>query len=417
MTTSSVASPRTRTWRRVLAAAPVALLLAGGLGTATAAPTGVADDRFNDITGPMGPFVVRPADFGLDANRVIADVPSLLTSVDQARAKSVVESLAFPRTSAGPASARQAATDLVTQQFIDAGYTPQTQSVVLPATGNEMPNVYAELPGTQCSNRVLVVGAHYDSTTAGNPAADDNASGVAGLFELARALRDHPLPATLRFVAFSYEEDGLVGSFAMANRDVAEHNDIIGALSLEMIGFTTTGVDALTGLPPTFLAMVADPASAPMARAFGAAAYTYTPSFPAFAAVIDPAVLPDIYRSDHAAYALNGIPGLMATDTANFRNPNYHTVTDTVGTIDWDFLANSARTALAGVAVYGSSDQDLDGTADGCQRGTPVTTVPGTPVTTLPGTPATTRPGIAGLGNNPAAPVARPVAATARYTG
>jgi hypothetical protein len=401
---------RTRNWRRVLAAAPVALLLAGGLGTATAAPAGVADDRFDDITGPMGPFVVRPDAFGLDANRVLADVPSLLASVDQARAKSVVESLAFPRTSAGPALARQQATDLVTQQFIDAGYTPRTQSVVLPATGHDMPNVYAELPGTQCSDRVLVVGAHYDSATEGNPAADDNASGVAGLFELARALRDHPLPVTVRFVAFSYEEDGLVGSFAMAQRDLAEHNDIIGALSLEMIGFTTAGVDALTGLPPTFLAMVADPASASMAHAFGAAAYTYTPSFPAFAAVIDPAVLSDIYRSDHAAYALNGIPGLMATDTANFRNPNYHKVTDTVDTIDWDFLANSARSALAGVAVFGSSDQDLDGTADACGPAAP-------PVTPPPSTPVTTLPHTAGAGNLPPAPVARPVAATARYTG
>jgi Zn-dependent M28 family amino/carboxypeptidase len=296
----------------------------------------------------------------------------------------------------------------VTQQFIDAGYTPLTQSVVLTATGNDMPNVYAELPGTQCSDRVLVVGAHYDSTTAQNPAADDNASGVAGLFELARALRDHPLPITVRFVAFSYEEDGLVGSFAMVQRDLAEHNDIIGALSLEMIGFTTTGTDALTGLPPTFLAMVADPASAPMARAFGAAAYTYNPSFPALSAVIDPAVLPDIYRSDHAAYALNGIPGLMATDTANFRNPNYHTVSDTVATIDWGFLAESARTALAGVAVYGSSDQDLDGTADICRPTAPPTTPPA---------PASTLPGTGGTGGAPPAPVAQPVAAEARYTG
>jgi hypothetical protein len=114
-----------------------------------------------------------------------------------------------------------------------------------------------------------------------------------------------------------------------------------------------------------------------MAKAFGAAAYTYVPEFPAFSAVIDPAVLPDIYRSDHAAYALNGYPALMATDTANFRNPNYHTINDTPDTLDWDFLRNSSRAALAGTAVYASSDQDGDGYADLCGA---APTAPVTPV-------------------------------------
>lgn len=352
----------------------------------------------------MGAFVVKPDAFGMDATKVLADVPSLLSSVDQARASALVQELAFPRGSSASDAARQQATEIVTQQFVDAGYEPHTQSVVLASTGKDMPNVYATLPGTQCSNRVLVVGAHYDSEDPQGPAADDNATGVAGLFELARALHDHPLPITVRFVAFSYEENGLVGSFAMAKQDKADGTDIVGAVSLEMLGYTTTAIDPLTNIPGTYLAMVTDPASAPLARAFGAAAYTYTPEFPAFAAVIDPDVLPDIYRSDHAAYALNGYEGLMATDTANFRNPNYHQPTDTLDTIDFSFLAHSTRTALAGVATLASSDQNGDGTADLCAPpAPPVTTAP----TSLPVPPAAP----------PAAAPAVPVVGNARYTG
>ena len=83
--------------------------------------------------------------------------------------------------------------------------------------------------------------------------------------------------------------------------------------------------------------------------------------------MIDPVVLPDIFRSDHAAFIEAGYPGLMATDTANFRNPNYHQPTDTPATIDAAFLEASTRAALAGLVTYASVDNDQDGTADVCQ--------------------------------------------------
>lgn len=383
-----------------------AILLATMFGPTAAAdgPTDIADARFAALNGPMAGFVVRPDAFGMDATKVLADVPALLDEVDGARAKAFVESIAFPRTSAGPASARQQATDLVADTFRDAGYDPQFQSVVLGSTGNDMPNVSVEVPGTQCSDKVLVVSAHYDSITAGNPAADDDGSGMAGLFEIARALRNHPLPITVRLVAFSYEEDGLVGSQAMAARDAAEGTDIVGAVSMDMIGFTKPDIDPLTGLPATYLAMVADPTSAVLARAFGAAAYTYEPAFPAAAAIIPLSVLPDIFRSDHAAFVGRGYQGLLATDTGNFRNPNYHTVNDTLSTIDWDFLTGSTRALLAGVATYASSDQNGDGTADHCLApvDVPVTTTPDDPGSTVPTQP---------IG------AARPVDAAPTYTG
>ena len=394
-------------WGAVASAVLLATLF--GSNAVADSPTDIADARFAALNGPMAGFVVRPDAFGMDATKVLADVPALLDEVDGARAKAFVESIAFPLTSAGAASARQQATDLVTDTFRDAGYEPQFQSVAPGTPSNDMPNISAEVPGTQCSDKVLVVSAHYDSITAGNPAADDDGTGMAGLFEIARALRNHPLPITVRLVAFSHEENGLVGSQAMAAKDAAEGTDIVGAVSMDMIGFTKPDIDPLTGVPANYLAMVADPTSAPLARAFGAAAYTYDPAFPAAAAIIPLSVLPDIFRSDHAPFVWHGYQGLLATDTGEFRNPNYHTVNDTLSTIDWDFLTDSTRTLLAGVATYASSDQNTDGTADHCPTAVaPITTAPDTAI------PTPTSPG-ATLPTPPA--VAEPVDATPTYTG
>ncbi len=328
--------------RRTALTAAILLVTTFGSTSSAESPTDIADARFAALDGPMAGFVVRPGNYDMDATRVLADIPTLLDSVDGARAKAFVEAIAFPRSSSSPDASRQRATDLVAATFRDAGYDPQFQSVIHPRTGKDMPNVYAEVPGTQCSDKVLVVSAHYDAAGAGNPGADDDGTGMAGLFEIARALRSHPLPITIRLVAFSYEEDGLLGSFEMAAHDATADTDIVGAVSMDMLGFTKPDIDPLTGLPATYLALVADPASTPLAKAFGAAAYTYEPAFPAAAALIPGTVLPDIFRSDHAPFVLKGYQGLMATDTANFRNPNYHTVNDTLDTIDWEFLTGSA---------------------------------------------------------------------------
>jgi hypothetical protein len=359
----------------------VGALAAGA--AAVGAPAGPADDRFDQITGPMGAFVVRPDAFGLDPTATGVDVPALLADVDGANLSATLSALAFHRTADDPDAVRQQATQVVVDGLTAAGYAPETQSVVLGRTGKDEPNVFAELPGTECPSRTLVIGAHYDSKHPTGPGADDNASGVAGMLEIARVLHDHPLPVTVRFAGWSYEEEGLVGGFAMAKALKAEGRPVVGAVSLEMIGYTVPDIDPLTGLPGTYLAMVADPTSAPLARAFAAAAYAYTPEFAAFGAVIDPNVLPDILRSDHAAFLAQGYPALMATDTANFRNPNYHQATDTVASLDPAFHLASTRAALAGLVTFASVDDDDDGHADACTPPQATTTTTAVPTTVV----------------------------------
>lgn len=360
---------------------------------------------FDALDGPMAPFVVRPGQFGMDPTRVLADVPTMMATVDGDRAKATVVGLtAFTRNSHDSQSDIDLATDYVTGLFDDAGLAPQFQDVEL--RDRSMPNIYTEIPGTGCSDKTLIVSAHYDATPSGNQGADDDASGIGALMEIARAVKAHPLPVTVRIVAFSFEEDGLVGSRAMAERDAANDADIVGAVSMDMVGYTTPAIDPLTGLPGTYLAMVADPTSAALAHAFGAGNYWYQPAFPAAGAVIDPAVLSDIFRSDHFSYVSKGYPGMIVTDTANFRNPNYHTLADTVDTIDWDYLTGSTKAMIAGVATYASSDQNRDGVADLCVASVTPTTNP---------SPSTTTP--AGGAAPQVAPAATPIAARPAYTG
>lgn len=396
--------------RQKIVSGLVAVTLAA-VGLSSTSSAGPADDRFEQLDGPLASMVVRPAGFGMDPSRTLIDVAPLLDRVDGDRAMGFVESLSFPRTADGPEQARQDARDLVTGQLIDAGYEPQFQSVLNPRTQIDSPNIYVDLPGTECPGKMLIIGGHYDSAHPQGPGADDNATGVAGMLEIARALRDTPLPVTVRFASWSYEEIGLVGSDAMARQLKAENADVVGAVSLEMIGFTKAGIDPLTGLTNDYLAFVADPTSSVLAKTFGAAAYRYTPEFAAAGAVVDPALLGDILRSDHAAFLNQGYPALLGTDTADFRNPNYHQPSDTPASLDKAFLTNSIRASLAGLLTYGSSDQDSDGRSDLChQPVTTVTTSPTSPPTTAATKPQTVAPA-------PKAAAATPRQARPAYTG
>src|SRR5262249_52137331 len=115
-------------------------------------------------------------------------------------------------------------------------------------------------------NRIVIVCAHYDAVAHG-PGADDNASGVAGLFAMARASAGVAIGASLRLIAFPFEEEGLVASSVYASAlGPVEKQRIVAVLDLEMIGFTAQaqsfppGIEAFADEPiPTrgdFLAVV-----------------------------------------------------------------------------------------------------------------------------------------------------------------
>jgi Zn-dependent M28 family amino/carboxypeptidase len=324
----------------------------------------VGRTRYDEIDGPLKDAVVFPDEFGVD----VGGLPVVRTATERvstARLGADVEALEGPRGTADYAAGLRAAAyvaDQLRRTGLDVRFDDVTAS-----NGQTLPNVVADLPGTGCSDTIFVVGAHYDTVNP-SPGADDNASGVAGMLEMARVLHARPLPMTVRFIGFPFEEIGLLGSAHAAHQLAQSGADVTGMISLEMIGFSRPSQDdSFLGVPNDYLATVANPSSEYLARVFAAAHYEYVLDRFAPAAVIDPATLGDILRSDHAPFWNEGFRALLVTDTANFRNPNYHQASDTLATLDLDFLTDSTRATVAGLVAFGLVDGDHDGTPDVCQ--------------------------------------------------
>ena len=196
---------------------------------------------------------------------------------------------------------------------------------------------------------LLLVAAHYDSAP-GTPGADDNASAVAALLELAawaRPLLDGAGPrARLQLAAYDQEEDGLAGSRAHSG-EVA--GPLLGMLSLEMLGYADARPGSqrlpphLTGLYPDtadFIGVVGSQASRGLVQAVaGAMKGAEGLKVEALAVPGNGEQLPESRQSDHASFWDRGLPALMVTDTSFFRNPHYHRPSDTPDTLDYAFLA------------------------------------------------------------------------------
>ncbi|MFM9046457.1 MAG: M28 family peptidase [Cyanobium sp.] len=205
-------------------------------------------------------------------------------------------------------------------------------------------NLILKRPGRQPDLPPLLVGAHYDGPPQ-SPGADDNATGVAVLLELARRWSTQPPHRPVWLVAFDQEEEGLTGSRALARQLRATGQALHLMVSLEMLGFTSSSqrypLDAmrwLYGSRGDFLALVANGRSLPLlpglARRLGRHVKTKVLPVP-----LRGRPLPDTRRSDHSPFWDQGYNALMATDTSFLRNPHYHQPSDTLATLDMPFLA------------------------------------------------------------------------------
>ncbi len=208
-------------------------------------------------------------------------------------------------------------------------------------------NVIVELAGS--SAELVIVGAHYDSAP-GTAGANDNASGVAVLLELARRLRGHRFFRTLRLVFFANEEPPYfqnpgMGSLAHA-RVCSERGEVIRAmLSLESLGYYSDAPDSQRYPWPVglfypkkadFLAFVGNLGSRSLVRTAISAFRESTP-FPSEGASL-PGFVPGVGWSDHWAFWQFGYEAIMITDTALYRDPHYHEPSDTSATVDFTRL-------------------------------------------------------------------------------
>jgi len=215
------------------------------------------------------------------------------------------------------------------------------------------------------TGRPLIVGAHYD-TVRGTEGADDNASAVCVLLELAHRLARHPPSVPVRLVAFTLEEGPAFGTPKQGSRVFVRHLRESGvrprgAIVLEMVGYTAErqgypGPIRYAGYPGTgdFLAIVGNLRSWCFMRTT-ARGFRRNRALPVETLTVPLSgwPLPDIRRSDHVSFWDVGWPAVMATDTSFFRNPHYHTAGDRYETLDFAFMANVAEGAELAVRAAG----------------------------------------------------------------
>jgi Zn-dependent M28 family amino/carboxypeptidase len=195
----------------------------------------------------------------------------------------------------------------------------------------------------------ILIGAHYDAVP-GTPGADDNATGVAVLLELARVFAAKPMRYPVRLVAFDMEEYGLIGpsgasEYAAKLREQQQPLRLM--ISLEMLGYwdNTPGSQRYPAFlgrfypnSGNFIALLGNLRTIPdlihlsrnIRQSGIASEWLPVPN--------KGLILPQTRLSDHAHFWDQGYPAMMITDTAFLRNPHYHKPCDTIATLNFDFL-------------------------------------------------------------------------------
>jgi Zn-dependent M28 family amino/carboxypeptidase len=211
-------------------------------------------------------------------------------------------------------------------------------------------NIVAEKKGITSPHRVLILGAHYD-TVPGSPGADDNASAVAVLLEVARNIQAASLECTVRLIAFCLEEYGFAGSAHYVGSLNKGEEEILGMISLEMVGFTGPRQNYPPYLNPKyypnvgdFIAIIGNERSKDLLEKVRQSFKTHVPQIPLEFIVVpgNGEGMEEVRLSDHSSFWDQGLPALMVTDTGFLRNPNYHLPSDRAETLDFEFMRKVA---------------------------------------------------------------------------
>jgi peptidase M28-like protein len=288
----------------------------------------------------------------------IANVSSPI-SVDPARLETHVRALSEsfgPRDESHPENLDRCAA-YIRREFESAHARVSEQPFTV--YGKTYRNIIANFgPETK---EVVVVGAHYD-TDGPLPGADDNASGVAGLLELARLLGAAQLPVRVELVAYTLEELPFFRSEQMGSAMHAKALKREGAVvrvmfSLEMIGYFSDAPDsqhfpisALSLFYPSegnFISVIGKMGAGTLVRKIKRAMAEAT-SLPVYS-INAPRLIPGVDFSDHLSYWREGYPAVMITDTAFYRNGNYHTMWDTAERLDYQRMSQVVEGVYAAV--------------------------------------------------------------------
>lgn len=226
--------------------------------------------------------------------------------------------------------------------------------------GKRFRNIIARL-APQPATPSFLIGAHFD-TVEGTPGADDNASGVAVLLEAARLLSRAKPRLPVVFCAFNLEELNMVGSTHLAQKLKGSRAKIEGMISLEMVGYTDprpgsqkypVGLKWFYPDRGDFIGIIGNWKSAPLLRRFSRL-MRQVPGLPVETLSVpgNGGLIPEVRLSDHSPFWDAGYPALLVTDTSFFRNPHYHRPTDTLETLDLNFMARVCTGVVTAVSRF-----------------------------------------------------------------
>ncbi len=297
--------------------------------------------------------------------------------VDAARIRADVERLPAPRNRRYFPQAMNDADQMLMESFASSGWI--TDRMVINA-GTNLPgaNILASKPGTE-PGEIVIVGAHHD-TIRDSPGADDNTASVAALLELARLLQSYTFRHTVLLAAFDMEERNREGSRELV-RQLARGRNVQGAIIYETMAYGASAPNSQK-VPPglsllypqqvarmrrrqlrgDWTAVLYRRSALKIARSFGSALAHAAgdDSIMLLRDITDLAMIgalmkrlpfsAELQRSDHLSFWNAGIPAILITDTANFRNPNYHRSTDTPDTLDYERVAAIVQATAVTVA-------------------------------------------------------------------
>ncbi|MDG4789364.1 M20/M25/M40 family metallo-hydrolase [Micromonospora sp. WMMD1102] len=317
---------------------------------------------------------------------VATRLATVRAGVQEGRLRRHVERLDAPRGRHHAAPEMCRAESYVAGELERAGWRVRRQEFTGPGGSASGVNLLADPPAedpVDPRRPTVLVGAHLD-TAPGSPGADDNASGVACLLELARILPEFGLARPVRLAVFDQEETGLHGSRALAG-ELGTLGRPAAVVVFECIGFYSAlpgsqvlpsgagllypgqrrrirqrgwrgdwtlvayrqSAGRLARLFGECLTHLAGPGAALLARdaldlrLAGPLLRRYVPATEHFA------------RSDHQPFWDVGVPAIQVTDTADFRNPHYHQPGDTPETLDYHRIGDIAAATAVSLAHLG----------------------------------------------------------------
>lgn len=307
-------------------------------------------------------------------DRQVPNIQDLVDMVDSVKLRSDLEIVAGVRHYQTGTVHLEAIKDTIENRFIAAGL--DTRRHEFTRAGYLGHNIIGKKEGLGEEAETFIIDAHFDSVDDA-PGADDNGSGVVGVLEALRILAPYNFTKTINFIGFDFEESvgvtgGTYGSRLYVQDELQDWENINGVINFEMIGYYSNdtgsqilpfGFDILfpneyaelqaDSFRGNFIVNVGDTESEEFELAYDSLSAMYVPDLKVTSLTLpnNGIFAADFRRSDHAHFWDIDVPAVMLTDGANFRNTNYHTPGDSIGTLNFTFMSNIVKGAVATLAT------------------------------------------------------------------